>query len=492
MGRLFATLRSLSGLSLAEAARAARLSPEDIENAEWGYLTGPTTAALTSLYGLKRSEFVSEGLGSPEPSGVMSVFLLHGAFQDFRATDLIPLERSLRAARVYGALSDKAAGSICRRMRFVQAPVAGPRPRDAALQGYALAGRVRAELGLGYAPLPDLRAILEEHLAVAVLVDELATSNLRAASVLDGNRTAAAVLLATDDVSRARNPLLARVYLAHELGHLLFDRARPGCVQVALDDQPGAGSTHEGGGAMALMESRAKGFAAEMLLPREGIARLLGAPRAPESSLASAARMVLQAAEHFATPWEIAVNHLANRGFIDHELRSELLEEHPTRGDRILTELPAPGAPPLFFEGLPSAFKLWGDTEVTAPAAPDFVRASIAAAQTAAQTAVKEALERAYADADAGRLIEATDALVWRLDRWLVGGEFEQVRRVLDRLDVDRLPTPVLTGVLTLTSHAREHLGEVRERFFARVMRALEVTWGVPPEPRAKIAARLA
>lgn len=491
MGRLFATLRSLGGKSLVEAARAAKLSPEDIENAEWGYLTESTTAALTSLYGLKPSEFVSEGLGLPDPSGVMSVFLLHGGFQDFRATDLIPLERSLRAARVFGALSDKAASSICRRMRFVQAPVAGPRPRDAALQGYALAGRVRAELGLGHAPLPDLRAILEEHLAVAVLVDELATSNLRAASVLDANRSAAAVLLATDDVSRARNPLLARVYLAHELGHLLFDRARPGCVQIALDDHPDGGSTHEGGGAMALMESRAKGFAAELLLPRDGIARLLGAGRAPESSLASAARMVLQAAEHFATPWEIAVYHLKNHGFINHELTSELLEDRPDRGVPVLTELPAPGAPPRFFEGLPSAFKLWGDTEVMDPASPDFVRASIIAAQTAAQTAVTEALERAYADADAGRVIAATDPLVWRLDRWLAGGEFEQVRRVLAELDVTRLPPPVLTAVLTLTSHAKEPLGGAHARFLDRVLLALEGTWGFPPERRAKLAARL-
>lgn len=491
-GSWFATLRNLRGLSIAEAARAASLSVEDVEAAEWGTLTESTTTALSSLYGLSPKELLIEALVRPEQSDGMTVFLLNTANQDFRAADLRPLERSLRAARIFAALSPGAPRSIGRRMMFVQTPVAGPLPRDAAKQGYALADRVRTELGLGHAPLTDLRKLLEDRLAIAVMVDELRTHDLRAASVLDAGRTAAAVLLSSVDGARDRNPRLARVYLAHELAHLLFDRARPGCVQIALDDCLDIGDeSRRGSAATALMESRAKAFAAELLLPRAGVVDLLGRRLSPEASVQTAVQMVLTAAEHFGTPWEIAVYHLTNLKFIDHELKSELIDEWPTRGESIATSLPVSGAAPLCFEGVSDAVRIWNELDVLDSAAPPFVAGAVATARRAAHAAVSDVLERAYADADAGRVIAATDPLVWRLDRWLAGGEFEQVSRVLAELDVTRLPPPVLTAVLTLTSHAKEPLGGAHTRFLDRVLLALEGKWGFPPERRAKLAARL-
>ena len=76
-------------------------------------------------------------------------------------------------------------------------------------------------------------------------------------------------------------------------------------------------------------EQRARAFAAEVLLPLDGLTRKLGTPRAvTDPSPASA--LVATACSTFGTPHEITTNHLCNHGFVDLALHSWLEAEKTT------------------------------------------------------------------------------------------------------------------------------------------------------------------
>lgn len=75
---------------------------------------------------------------------------------------------------------------------------------------------------------------------------------------------------------------------------------------------------------VAREEQRARQFAAELLLPLDGLTRLLGAPKRTDSEQ-SARALVSSAREYFGTPWEIAVQHLHNRDFISLDTRDLLI-----------------------------------------------------------------------------------------------------------------------------------------------------------------------
>jgi Zn-dependent peptidase ImmA (M78 family) len=465
------------------------LSVEVVEAAERGALAPAVRGVLSGLYGLNSDELM-EGSATPIDESPFTTFLLHGAYQDFDADDLVVFERGIRAARIFATTAAGRAG-LEQRLRFAPLRPAGPMPRDAARQGHQLARRVRASLGLGGEPLGDLRALLEERFGVAVLVDTLSTLDLRAASALDLRRGSAAAVLAADDESRLRNPTLARVYLAHELCHLLFDPAAPGRVQIALDERPhGRTSARHLGGGLALLESRAKGFAAEFLIPIVGVTALLGGPRV-EPELAAARTQVARVATHFQTPWQIAVYHLKNLGFLEDELVNELVEDPSARVRSDRTVLPASGEPPLCLGALSGAVDTWRGVDVHAAQPPLFVEQSRAYVDDATSALADEVLGWAYDEAARARPVAATDLLLYHLDELLAGGEVLRVCLLLDRLDAHRLPPNVLTGVLSLTWHAREALGDVRTRLFNRCMQALEETWRVSSERREGIAERL-
>lgn len=100
-------------------------------------------------------------------------------------------------------------------------------------------------------------------------------------------------------------------------------------------------------------------------------------------------------------------------------------------------------------------------------------------------------LKAAYARVARKLPREATDHLVEHLDALLAGNELTRVRTILERIETTRLPPGVLTGVLSLTWHAREALADARTGFFERVMQALETTWEVSEDRRRSIAERL-
>ncbi len=100
-------------------------------------------------------------------------------------------------------------------------------------------------------------------------------------------------------------------------------------------------------------------------------------------------------------------------------------------------------------------------------------------------------LEGALEALSQGREIAATDALIEHLDGLFLAGEFEVARRLLVRLDPQRLPPKVLSGVLMVTKAAKAALGEERTAFFERARAALlEETWRLSPEQVEAICRR--
>ncbi len=434
-----------------------------------------------------------------------TVFLLHGAYQDFDAMDLGVLDRAMRAARSMAALSAPSdrGERLQRRLQFVPVGPAGPNPADAARQGYKLARWVRTKLNLGGEPIEDMRSLLEDRLGIAVVVDDLASADLRAASILDAHRASAAAVLASGDPDRQKNPTLARVYLAHELGHLLFDPGAPGSVRLALDDriQDRGGRAPGSSSPATRLESRAKGFAAELLIPLEGITALCGAPATAVSSLTDARAMVTEVRERFRTPWEIATYHLGNLGFIQKELMFDLRQEGPMSSSApCVTSLPPAGAIPLRLQALLAAqlsepgprigaFEL--STVDVAPMPPWYVAAAQRATVTAMDNLSTDAMAAVARALDNGREIEAVDVLVGHFDDLFLASEFEAAGRALARLDAHKLPPKVLTGILMVTAHARQQLGSARDEFLTRVQSALSETWNLRPEATESVVRRL-
>jgi len=314
---------------------------------------------------------------------------------------------------------------------------------------------------------------LEEALGIAVLVDTLVTTDLRAASILDGDRGAAAAVLNAEDRQREENPLLARVYLAHELGHLLFDPSVPGRVQVALDDRPHKEKSES---SASLLESRAKGFAAELLMPLDGLVELLGPP-ARTSNLYGARKLVERTRERFGTPWEITCWHLSNHGFVASELVFGLLKSKPVPSLSAVhpTSLPDGGAGSLALGVTPAL------THPITSEPPPYVAEAGRAAASALDEVTESFLGGVRATAEAGRPTEAVDRLVEWLDDLLLGQHFAAAGRALEKLDPSVVPPEVSTGALMATAEAREVLGAAREGFLRRVEAALTERWQLDP-----------
>jgi transcriptional regulator with XRE-family HTH domain/Zn-dependent peptidase ImmA (M78 family) len=268
-----------------------------------------------------------------------SVFLRHAPAQDFGPEDGPILDDALEQGRSLATLRALLGEPLLALQSgaFPQHEATADRPDAPAQDGYRAARDVRRWLGNPGEPLGDVGAMLEEQFGVAVLVRTLGSSRVTAAGVRSENY--AAVVLSERDVQRTRNPLLARVYGVHELCHVLFDPGGGGLhivIDVIADRKSNAA------------EQRARAFAAEMLLPLEGLTRLLGPPGKVDAP-SVALDLVARARSRFGTPHEIAANHLCNHGFIDRQLR-EWLEAERTgfSGTPPETTLPAANGPSRF------------------------------------------------------------------------------------------------------------------------------------------------
>ena len=243
-----------------------------------------------------------------------SVFLRHEPVQDFDDRDAGAFDDALDQGRALTSLG-RLLGEPPLALEsgvFSQREAASHQSDAPAQDGYAAAREVRCWLGDPAAPLGDVRRLIEERFGIAVVVRALASSRVTAAGIRAGVQ--GVIVLGEGDALRARNPLLARVYLAHELCHVLFDPS-PGGLHIVIDAVVDRKS--------AAAEQRARAFAAELLLPLAGLTTLLGSTR-DVADPATARDLVTRARSHFGTPHELAANHLVNQRFIRLQIREWL------------------------------------------------------------------------------------------------------------------------------------------------------------------------
>ena len=266
--------------------------------------------------------------------------MLHRGSQDFDAADLPLLDAALEQARARNELArllGDDAGLLSQRRLLPRGP-AGDTPNAPAHQGYLLARELRRSLNNESNALADLRELAEVVVGLVIVVRRLATIGSSAFSVKAGD--AAAILLSP--VAHAREPH-ARVWIAHELCHALFD-PEDGEVNVVVDFEVDR-RAHQS-------EQRARAFAAELLLPEAGLRQLIGPP-AEVSGQTASKNLVAMARDAFGSTWQVAANHLCNLRFIRPDLRPWLERLQPLPLMRAWsTTLPREGAPSLHLEAL--------------------------------------------------------------------------------------------------------------------------------------------
>lgn len=337
IGRTVRSVRERLSCSLEDLACRSGVDIEILAALERGQ-PGITTMQLDEVASALLLDPFALLNGREVPRPVPSIFLKHAPHQDFDDRDAAVLDEALEQGRCLAslrALLGEPAPALQAEV-FAQREAAADRTIAPAHEGHRLAGEVRRWLDNAADPLGDIRALLELRFGIAVLVRTLHSSRVTAVGLrAEGSGV---VVINARDAQRGRNPLLARVYLAHELCHVLFDPS-PGGLHIVVDEIEDR-KTH-------VAEQRARAFAAELLLPLAGLAQILGAPRDVKDP-GTALDLITQARSKFGTPHEIAANHLCNKHFIDRSLRESLEEGRTTfAGTPPETTLPGDDAPSL-------------------------------------------------------------------------------------------------------------------------------------------------
>lgn len=134
-------------------------------------------------------------------------------------------------------------------------PLPAPKSRwDAIQQGQRLAEEERRRLGLGHAPLPDMSELLESQGVRTGLVD--LPDDVSGLTLSDRKLGLFVV------VNRAHHYLRRRFSFAHEYAHVIVDRGQFGLISRTSERDD-------------LLEVRANAFAANFLLPAEGVRQFL-------------------------------------------------------------------------------------------------------------------------------------------------------------------------------------------------------------------------
>ncbi|MCX5743170.1 MAG: helix-turn-helix domain-containing protein [Proteobacteria bacterium] len=313
IGAVVARVRTRRGLSLTDLAKHIQGEETILARLEAGE-PGVTTTQLDDLAQALDLDPQCLRRGEERVRPSLTVFLRHEGMQDFQDVDRAVLDGAIEQARILHELGVMLheSNDVWPGASFKRAEAPHDSFDAAAKHGYQLAIELRKFWGLPIEPLEDLRAIVEERLGIAILVRQLSTRATCAVKVCDD----AAIVLSGGTRGAAR----VRGAIAHELCHILHDPDHEG-VHVVLDPEHDR-STHAN-------EQRARAFAAELLLPRAGLNRLLGVPRNVREQLV-ARDLVIAAMDRYGTSWPITANHLCNREFIDLELRVwlEALDAH--------------------------------------------------------------------------------------------------------------------------------------------------------------------
>jgi hypothetical protein len=308
IGKLVQTHRSKVGFSHVELAELARVPLAALEafEEERGNITA---AALDRVAYVLAVDAGALRQGRIERSPTAALFFRQAAFADFRDVEDRPqiveaFERALALRKVNALLGRPAS------LREQFEPEE-PTP-EAAQDGYRLARKVRSALGNETGPLGDMAELLEEEFDILVRTEVLSSSRIDALALKEPQTGAAAAIL--NAASRRRsNAWAARVDLAHELGHILFDPPQ-GEINLIVDqeDEEGRGVRHA--------EKRARAFSAELLM----------------------LELLARARQEFHTPIEITVNHLVNREYIVGFQQDAVIEEARRTGGGRAAPIPPP------------------------------------------------------------------------------------------------------------------------------------------------------
>jgi Zn-dependent peptidase ImmA (M78 family) len=137
------------------------------------------------------------------------------------------------------------------------------------MMGYRLASRTRELLGIpSEAPIDSLKELIEVRLRIPVIQVEL-HSDFAGATIASGSHRGIVVNLVGDNSI----PLVRRMTMAHELGHLLWDPdQRLDKLRVDRYDEIDIDAVAENY-PLDHVERRANAFAIEFLAPRDAIVR---------------------------------------------------------------------------------------------------------------------------------------------------------------------------------------------------------------------------
>lgn len=302
-------LRSLldrPGLDLRNLAAQVGVQPDLLEAGRRGALAGWTTTLVERVARALEVDPAAVWANDPLPAPPTLSFL-RGQWNDFHSDDALVFASAAERAASYAAILE-VSGVPAGWRSFASEAVRSP-PYE---QGYALAKRVRQSLGGADRPLPDLEGLLANTFGVLVLRRVFRSARLYAAAVSTSQGRAA--------ILNARVPCrgaILRRTLAHELCHLLFD-ADAGVLEIDSDDRSDEDPR----------EQRARAFAAELLVPGDGLSRLLGVP-AQTRDLATALHYVGDVASEFGAPAELVANHLTNRRYVDRSIRAAVVDRAP-------------------------------------------------------------------------------------------------------------------------------------------------------------------
>jgi transcriptional regulator with XRE-family HTH domain len=465
LGRTLRSLRILAGLSPDEVAQRTALSVAAIRDAERGReVSAIILGALSELYGVDPAQLSESKVAGLDASA--SLFLFSGDVADLSFADLPQAAWALDRARAHAQTAEGRAGIKLRLERTPSAPT-GPKPRDAAIQGHRLARDLRAAIPLGADPVDDFGDVLRR-LGIVATSAPLTNGLLRAIAVLDVDRAAAAMVVNT---ARETSPWGARVAIAHEICHLVYDPVGPDTCLLALDGPTDATCQD-------LRECRARGFAAEFLLPEQGLRNAFGVA-SRLSSREDARALVERARTMFSTPWEITVNHLHNLGFIDRAPWSELRF--------------GKGGPSAIDHGLDATLEpsgtLRADVDVAAIGRAAAARMNARATRDAievdwnAQAALLVATTR---EASKVAPLRAAVDLATALDEAFATGRSGLVRAVLEALPPDEVDGEAMVGVLSNVRRSCEVFGselvDAYRVLAGRTLDALARTWLWSPD----------
>ncbi len=297
--------------TLAAVAGRIEVAEDLLDGLANGSLDGWSTSKAEALARAVGVDPASIWDASSAPSR-LDLSFLRGAWPDFHPSDVEVFTRVLERAATLRALRAILGLPKADRAAFLATPLQYPYHRD----GYELARRVRAQLGLNDDPAPNLHLLVPERFDIEIAHEDLDTARLRAAALV---RSDAEAIVLNDQVERDR--VLHRRSIAHELCHILFDQRRApiGAVLEGKEDS----EPHE---------TRANAFAAEFLVPEGGLISLVGMPDRIRDA-AAAVDLVRSVSAHFSAPTELVANHLVNNGYVAKPLREDIIAA--TKGLRI-------------------------------------------------------------------------------------------------------------------------------------------------------------